>query len=308
MTADPQLWIFMKQKGGVGATDFCAKMVALADMSGARCLVLDADNALRSYKFRHGPHAAVSVPPADLPDPNVFLDSLKDHADIVCLDLPGAFFTRTDKETKWLGHVIDGRSACAMERTFFYIAASNAPGSTENAIQLHETLELTGRHILVLNDSSGTGIFDPVPPPPTMGVLRVGHVPPGIVAAVQQIPRPLADFIRFPERHYLCASSLMAGHLLKIARSPVLKGMLPRGTAQKIARYGTDDPGDLEYVVWTAAEAHDDVLRPNASLSRSHTALLNGSLIRVIPAALAYRRAYRRYNAALRASERHEAR
>jgi hypothetical protein len=84
--------------------------------------------------------------------------------------------------------------------------------------------------------------------------------------------------------------------------------MLPRGTAQKIARYGTDDPGDLEYVVWTAAEAHDDVLRPNASLSRSHTALLNGSLIRVIPAALAYRRAYRRYNAALRASERHEAR
>ena len=307
MTADKELWVFIKQKGGSGATDVCAKMAAIHDLAGASTLVLDADNALRSYKVRHGTNSAVSVPlKGDNRHPDTVLKSFIGTADVILLDLPGGFVTHDSAESRWVWHLIDGPSAQGMRRVFFYVASSNAPGSTENAIQLQEKLGLTGTHILVLNDSSGTGTFDQVAPPATMDVLRVGHVPPGIVAAVQQVPRPLAAFITDPPPGFRCAASIMAAHLAEIAESPALTGLLPAGASEAIARHSACHPGPLHFHVGTLPSASDKALQLNAATRRHLQALLADGRSRSDPHVVAFDDASRAYLAVVTA-KRHEA-
>lgn len=220
MNDKPEIMIFMKQKGGVGATDLVAKIAGAYELSGKKVTVLDADNGLRSYKIRHGFDSAKSIPPSGMPDADTYLSSIVQKSDVTLIDVPGAFATRQDAYAQWMWRLFDGHSAQALSRTFFFLAASNAPGSLENAVEMSKTFKLRGRQVLVLNDLSGSGQFGHTPAPAGMETLLVPKVDPGIVAALQRWPQTVSEFIRRPERGFHRASSILAAHVADLATDP----------------------------------------------------------------------------------------
>jgi len=290
--------VSIKQKGGTGATEVAAKLSAIAQLANERVVVIDADNGVRSFKRRYSKNSAISVPSVGEITPIKFLKDLMKDYNYIYLDLPGGFASHDDEEVRWLWGLIDAATEFGLRKVCLFVAGSSAEGSASTAVQLAKDPSLGGINIIVLNDNSGSGVFDPIELPGGTRLARFPYMQSGISSAIRQVPRNLADVLRYPARGFSLAAALYCQSLLKLYDEDALVEVLPLAARSLLEQLAEDAPAQLFYTVPLAADATDVALLANAAITPAFDRLVHRNPLTAFAALLRFRRSYRAYRTA----------
>lgn len=287
-----------KQKGGTGASDLHALLSAASALDGVSTVVIDADLGLRSLRNRYGSHAAIHLPDVSSITPHEFLVQLRKEYQYVFLDLPGGFPRETDETASWIWEFIDLAQKAFSRRYFFYVAASNAEGSTKNAKSLCETFKLSGENIIAKIDVSGSNNFDTGVDLSAFKLLNVMHIESGICAAIRLHQRSIADTLRFPDPNYSLVTKLYCKKVLSICQDPVLDGFFSPTVFKKLTYLAEGAPQSLQYSLNTVNCVHNRAIIANQKLSKQYNNVLKGPIMQAFLSVTKLRKAYLEYNEA----------